>query len=158
VSMVRCAVLAIVIGVFAPAAMAQAASAQRRLSHADISALSSTGAGVGTSGVAGIRTTVLSGNPTVTGPYTIMLRVPANTKIAAHRHRDDRSAVVVSGTWWFGYGSRSQEAQFKAMGPGSFYTEPAGEAHFARTGDQAVVVYISGFGPTDTKYLAAGEH
>jgi quercetin dioxygenase-like cupin family protein len=110
-------------------------------------------AGAGTSGVVGIQTTVLSGDPTSAGPYTIALRVPAHTIIAAHTHRDDRSAVVVSGTWWFGYGSVNTPDKLKALGPGSFYTEPGGVAHFARTGDEPAVVYITGVGPTDTHYI-----
>ena len=64
------------------------------------------GAGAGTSGVAGIQTIVLKGDPTKHGLYTILLRVPAHTKIAAHHHPDDRIATVVSGTWYFGYGRR----------------------------------------------------
>ncbi|MGO4717322.1 cupin domain-containing protein [Bradyrhizobium sp. 2TAF24] len=128
---------------------------ERRLDPNDIAALSKGGAGAGTSGVAGIQTTVLSGDPTASGPYTIALRVPAHTIIAAHTHRDSRSAVVVSGIWWFGYGPTNTEDKLKALPPGSFYTEPGGEAHFARTGDQAVVVYITGMGPTDTRYVDA---
>ena len=31
---------------------------------------------------------VLKGNPNTAGVYTIMLRVPAHTKIASHSHRD----------------------------------------------------------------------
>ena len=108
-----------------------------------------------TFGVAGIQTTLLAGDPTAAGPYTIALRVPAHTIIAPHTHRDDRSAVVVSGTWWFGYGPVNAKDRLKALAPGSFYTEPGGQAHFARTGDQAVVVYITGIGPTDTRYLDA---
>lgn len=126
-----------------------------RLDPKDIAALSKQHAGAGTSGVAGIQTTVLSGDPTAAGPYTIALRVPAHTTIAAHTHRDDRSAIVVSGMWWFGYGPVNTKAALKALAPGSFYTEPAGQAHFARTGDHAAVVYITGTGPTDTRYLDA---
>src|ERR1700758_767400 len=40
--------------------------------------------GTGSSGVGGIQTVVLTGDPNETGVYTIMLRVPAHTKIAAH--------------------------------------------------------------------------
>jgi quercetin dioxygenase-like cupin family protein len=130
---------------------------QLRLDPNDVAALSKHHAGAGTSGVAGIQTTRLSGDPAATGPYTIALRVPAHTVIAAHTHRDDRSAVVVSGTWWFGYGPHNTQGQLKALGPGSFYTEPGGRAHFARTGDQAVVVYITGMGPTDTRYVDASD-
>jgi quercetin dioxygenase-like cupin family protein len=128
---------------------------QLRLAPTDIAALAKGGAGAGTSGVAGIRTTVLFGNPEAAGPYTIALRVPPHTTIAAHTHRDSRTAVVVSGTWWFGYGPVNTRDQLKALPPGSFYTEPGGQAHFARTGDESAVVYITGTGPTDTHYLDA---
>jgi quercetin dioxygenase-like cupin family protein len=127
---------------------------QKRLSPADIEGLPTIEAGAGTSGVSGIRTTVLAGNPRTSSPYTIMLEVPANTRIAAHTHRDARSAVVISGTWYFGYGPKAADTQTKALGPRSFYTEPANVAHFARTGTEPVVLYISGVGPTDTRYSA----
>lgn len=124
-----------------------------RLDPKDIAALASQHGGVGTSGVEGIRTTLLLGDPAAPSPYTIALSVPAHTIIAAHTHRDSRVAVVVSGTWWFGYGAANAEAALKPLPPGSFYVEPAGVAHFARTGDQPVVVYITGTGPSDTSYV-----
>jgi hypothetical protein len=128
---------------------------QRRLDPKDIAALAKQSAGAGTSGVTGIQTTILFGDPKSSGPYTIALRVPPHTTIAAHTHRDNRSAIVISGTWWFGYGAANTQDKLKALPPGSFYTEPAGQAHFARTGDEAAVVYITGVGPTDTHYLNA---
>jgi uncharacterized RmlC-like cupin family protein len=87
--------------------------------------------------------------------YTIRLSIPANTKIQAHTHRDDRSAIVMSGTWYFGYGRVADERPTEAMAAGIFYTEPGGVAHFALTKGEPVVVYITGFGPTDTVYLNA---
>lgn len=132
-----------------------AAMEQARLSPADIAALAQGGAGPGTSGVEGIRTTVLYGNPSAPGPYTIEIRVPPHTRIAAHTHRDDRSAVVVSGQWYFGYGAKADEALVKPLPPGSFYTEPADAPHFAMTRDAPAVVYISGYGPTDTRFTEA---
>ncbi len=56
------------------------AAARRRLAPADIHGLASTGAGAGTSGVSGIRTRVLSGDPKQPGLYTIQLEVPPNTR------------------------------------------------------------------------------
>ena len=147
--------LAFLVVVAAPLAVAAPLDGQLRLDPKDIAALSNGGAGAGTSGVAGIQTSVLVGDPTASGPYTIALRVPAHTAIAAHTHRDNRTAVVISGIWWFGYGKVNTKDKLKALSPGSFYTEPGGQAHFARTGDQAVVVYITGIGPTDTRYIDA---
>src|ERR1700693_991475 len=109
--------------------------------------------GTGSSGVGGIETVVLKGNPDQAGVYTIMLRVPAHTRIAAHSHRDDRVATVISGTWRIGYGDHFDETKLKALPPGSFYTEPPSRNHFAETGDEAVVVQITGFGPSSTEYV-----
>ncbi|HEY1800876.1 MAG TPA: alpha/beta fold hydrolase [Terriglobales bacterium] len=109
--------------------------------------------GTGSSGITGIETVVLKGDPDKAGMYTIMLRVPAHTQIAAHSHQDDRVATVISGTWHIGYGDKFDETKLKALPPGSFYTEPSGRNHFAETGDEAVVVHITGYGPSSTTYV-----
>jgi uncharacterized RmlC-like cupin family protein len=96
---------------------------------------------------------VLKGDPNSAGVYTIMLRVPPHTQIAAHSHRDDRVATVISGTWHIGYGDKFDETKLKALAPGSFYTEPPNRTHFAETGDDPVVVQITGFGPSSTTYV-----
>jgi quercetin dioxygenase-like cupin family protein len=132
-------------------------SGQIRLTPSDVDALQAHNAGAGTSGVSGIRTTVVAGDPTLPGTYTIRLSVPANTRIQAHTHRDNRTAVVVSGTWYFGYGNLADAASEKTLPPGSFYTEPAGVAHFAETKAEPVTVYITGNGPTDTVYVKASD-
>ena len=110
---------------------------------------------VGSSGLPGVSTKVLFGDPSKAGFYTIVLFVPAQTTIPAHSHRDDRMAVVVSGTWHFGYGNRFDETALKNLPAGSVYSEPGGMNHFARTGSESVLVEISGFGPTDTRYFDA---
>jgi pimeloyl-ACP methyl ester carboxylesterase/quercetin dioxygenase-like cupin family protein len=122
------------------------------LGVAEIGALARGRAGVGTSGVGGIETIVLSGDPAKAGPYAIELKIPAHTHIAAHSHRDNRLAMVVSGEWHFGYGSNAHDAETKALTPGAFYTEPANTAHFAFTGDQPATVFITGTGPSDTRF------
>jgi len=147
-----------VVGVFAVSVWcassgAQEGAPQRRLNPKEIDSLPPTGPGAGTSGVAGIRTRALKGDPTRSGLYTIQLEVPASTRIEAHDHPDDRVATVVSGTWYFGYGTSFDEKRLRALPPGSFYTEPPNEPHFARTRSEAVVVQISGVGPTGTRYV-----
>jgi quercetin dioxygenase-like cupin family protein len=136
---------------------ANAGLAQARLTAAEVDAAARTGAGAGTSGISGVQTTVLSGNPTAPGSYAIEIRVPPHTRIASHRHRDNRTALVVSGEWHFGYGEKADEAAARTLVPGSFYTEPAGDAHFAFTADLPTVVYITGQGPTDTTYVVAAD-
>jgi uncharacterized RmlC-like cupin family protein len=124
----------------------------KRLTLAQVDALSKGSGGAGTSGLEGVQTTVLSGDPNAPGPYAFEIRVPPNTRIAAHLHRDNRNALVVSGEWNFGYGDKANGAAATKLGPGAFYTEPAGVNHFAFTGESPAVVYITGDGPTDTVY------
>ena len=138
---------------FTAAYAAPLLSPQLRLTPSEVDSMPAHDSGAGTSGVAGIRTTVMSGDPTQDGPYTIRLSVPANTKIQAHTHRDDRTAIVISGVWYFGYGPVASATAEKALPAGSFYTEPGGVAHFAETKSDPVVVYITGHGPTDTVYV-----
>ena len=133
-----------------------AAEKAERLTPAEISALPFAGNGAGTSGVATIRTSVLSGDPSKSGLYTIQIVIPPHTTIGAHRHRDDRVATVVAGIWYIGYGAQRDAGALKELSTGSFYTEPAGEPHFAGTGDQPATVQITGYGPTDTVYVDAG--
>jgi uncharacterized RmlC-like cupin family protein len=108
---------------------------------------------IGSSKLAGVHTKILAGDPASAGFYSILLFVPAHTTIQAHSHRDDRMATVVSGNWQFGYGTHLEESAFKALPAGSVYSEPGGVNHFARTTDTPVVVHISGYGPTDTRYF-----
>lgn len=133
-------------------AAAQDSQAKRRLTPKEIQALPSESAGAGTSGLPAVTTRVLFGDPTKSGLYTIELNVAPNTVIQAHTHRDTRTAVVIGGLWSFGYGPKNEPALVKALPPGAFYTEPAGELHFARTGPEGATVSITGYGPTDTVY------
>jgi pimeloyl-ACP methyl ester carboxylesterase len=128
---------------------------ERRVTPSEFKFSEAGAPGTGTSGVSGIRTVVLKGDPDRTGLYTIMLQVPAHTRIASHDHQDDRVATVIAGAWFLGYGEVFDPAQLKALPPGSFYTEPANRAHFAETRDEPVIVQITGMGPSSTRYVDA---
>lgn len=130
-------------------------SAEIRLTPAALDSGAALAPGAGTSGVAGITVRILKGDPSKPGLYTMLLSVPAHTRIAAHRHPDDRVATVVAGTWYFGYGHAFDAGALRALPPGSYYTEPPGEDHFAETRESAVMVQISGMGPTGTTYVRA---
>src|SRR6267142_102938 len=146
----------------AAAALVTTIGAQARLSGPatikvdEIPWPSATAGGTGTSGVSGIETVVLKGDPTKPGLYVLALRAPANMTIQAHSHKDDRVATVLKGTWYFGYGEKFDEKALKALPPGSSYTEPPNTAHFARTREQ-VVLEIVGYGPSSTTYVNPAE-
>ena len=147
---------AIVVAASAALVAQTADSREKRITPAEVPWPAGASAGtslVGSSGVSGIQTVTLKGDPTKAGLYTILLRVGPNTKIQAHSHPDDRSATVVSGDWYFGYGKAFDEKALKSLPPGSFYTEPPGVDHFAMTKATGVVISITGTGPSGTTYV-----
>lgn len=118
---------------------------------AELSAVQPTG-GAGGSGNAKVQVVTILGDASKPGPYAQLLKVGANAQIAAHHHAGDRVGTVLKGTWHFGYGTKFDKANLKTLPVGSVYTEPSSEPHFAMTGDEPVVVLITGTGPTDTVY------
>jgi quercetin dioxygenase-like cupin family protein len=134
-----------------------AASAQSlpemRMTPSEIRASALDNNQIGSSGLPGVHTKVIFGDPSKAGFYTILLFVPAHTTIQAHSHRDDRLATVVSGEWHLGYGNHFDAKSLKTLPPGSVYSEPGGDNHFARTDTDPVIVELSGYGPTDTHYF-----
>ena len=135
----------------AAAALADEPVPMQRLTPPEIATLAAPAVG----GRVGVQMTNLIGDPTKPGLYTVRVSIPPNTKVPPHTHRDNRSVTVISGTWHMGYGSRFDAAALKDLPPGSFYTEPAGQAHFAQTLEQPVVIWVTGYGPSDTKLIAA---
>jgi len=127
--------------------------AEMRITPQEILRGGAGGSQIGSSKLAGVHTKILFGDPAKAGFYSILLFVPPRTTIQAHSHRDDRMATVVSGEWQFGYGTHFNPRLLKVLPPGGVYSEPGSLNHFARTGDSPVVVQISGYGPTDTRYF-----
>jgi len=139
--------------VLAGGLMAAAQSGELRLPPGDVNWPAAATAGVGTSGVSAVQTVVVKGDPSGPGLYTLLLRVGPNVTIQAHSHRDDRVASVLSGTWYFGYGSRFDERALQELPAGSIYTEPPGANHFAMTKGEGAVIQITGVGPSGTTYV-----
>jgi quercetin dioxygenase-like cupin family protein len=117
----------------------------------ELASIAPTG-GAGGSGNAKVQVVTILGDASKPGPYSQLLKVAPHAMIAAHHHSGDRVGTVLQGTWMFGYGPRFDKSALRTLPVGSVYTEPSGGAHFAMTGDEAVTVLISGYGPTDTIY------
>lgn len=148
--------LALAVALAATAATAGAQPGAPRLPNyaktpAELAAAAPTG-GAGGSGNAKVRVVTILGDASKPGPYAQLLEVDAHAQIAAHHHAGERIGTVLKGTWHFGYGPAFSKAALKTLPVGSVYTEPAGAGHFAMTGDEPVVVLITGTGPTDTVY------
>ena len=90
---------------------------------------------------------------TEAGPYVYRVRFPKGRVVQAHSHPDDRTYTVLEGTWYVGWGEKYDELKLIALTPGSFYTEPAGVAHFVATPDGEAIVQVTGTGPTKVDYV-----
>jgi len=117
----------------------------------ELEAIQPTG-GAGGSGNVAVQVVTILGDASKPGPYAQLLKVGPNAQIAAHHHAGDRVGSVLTGTWHFGYGTQFDSAKLKTLPTGSVYTEPSGAPHFAMTGNEPVIVLITGTGPTDTVY------
>jgi quercetin dioxygenase-like cupin family protein len=96
----------------------------------------------------GIQTATVLGNPTKPGIYVTRLKFAKGTRIQPHMHPDERVAVVLSGSMYFGYGETFDESALAHMVPGSTWTEPPKTAHFAWAKDEDVVNQVVGVGPS----------
>ena len=121
-----------------------------RLTGAEIAAQAAAAA----SSPTGVQMTNLIGDPAKPGLYTVRVAIAAHTQVRPHTHRDNRAVTVVSGTWHMGYGTQFDPQALKDLQPGSLYTEPAGQPHFAQTTDEPVVIWVTGYGPSDTKFVS----
>src|SRR5262249_23611836 len=94
----------------------------------------------------GLEQSILVGDPSKPGPYTIRLKFPAGFKVAPHTHPDSREVTIISGAWYTGYGEKAEAAGLKELPAGSFYTEPANVAHYVEV-REPTVIQVSGMGP-----------
>lgn len=100
----------------------------------------------------GGKMTVLTGDPTKKGPFTVRLQAPDGYKIAPHMHPTAENITVISGTFHMGTGDKFDESAGHEMLAGSFASMPAGTAHFAWSSGETVV-QIHGVGPFVIKYV-----
>lgn len=108
---------------------------------------------VGVSRISGESVTVLYGDPSKPELYTVLLRIAPHSRIAPLAHPDARFATVLSGTWRVGFGDTYDPAKLKTLPPGGIYTEPRNANHFGETGDEPVLIAITGYGPSGTTYV-----
>jgi quercetin dioxygenase-like cupin family protein len=87
------------------------------------------------------------------GPYAVRTRLPAGLRLQPHFHPEARIVLVVTGTFYIGFGDRFDEATMTALPPGSVFTEPAGQHHFGWAKDGEVTLHVTGVGPTAVTWV-----
>lgn len=101
----------------------------------------------------GIKTSVLYGDPAKPGYYVMFYIIPDGLKLPPHFHPESRTVVVVTGKFYYGYGSTFDESKMYEMPQGTYFTEPSNQHHYAYAKAGEVLLYVTGFGPTGTSYV-----
>ncbi len=97
----------------------------------------------------GPQSAVLYGDPTKPGVYVQRTKFPPGTKVMPHWHPDEwRTAIVLSGTLYFGVGEQWDESKVKAYPAGTFYSEPPKTPHYVWAKDGEVIIQTTAMGPT----------
>ena len=91
--------------------------------------------------------TILSGDPSRSGPYVILNKVLKGNFNRPHSHPHDRQIYVVSGTWWVGTGTNQNPANSVATLPGSNVNHVANQVHWDGAKDEDVLLMVGGEGP-----------
>jgi len=99
----------------------------------------------------GAQMSVMSGDPTKAGSFTIRLKAPAGYKIPAHSHPTAERVTVISGDFHCGMGDKLDEAKADKLGSGGFVDLPAKMNHFAFMSTETVV-QIDSDGPFAITY------
>jgi quercetin dioxygenase-like cupin family protein len=102
---------------------------------------------------AGVKVTVIEGDPRVEGVFTMRLSFPAGTRVDPHFHPEVEHATVLSGTVSFGVGDVFATEKLRRMSVGSFIVIPAGLRHFGIVEEDAVI-QAHGIGPWRTTYVS----
>jgi quercetin dioxygenase-like cupin family protein len=94
----------------------------------------------------GVMMATVSGDPTKTGLFSILLRLPADQMIPAHWQSSDVDVVVLRGTYEVGNGDAFDAGKLQVVTPGQVVHIPAQSHHFAQAKGPAVVL-LYGVGP-----------
>jgi quercetin dioxygenase-like cupin family protein len=101
----------------------------------------------------GAQISELVGGRTQPGFYLKRVQSPADFMHYPHSHPEEQTYTVISGMLYVGFGDTFDQAQLKALPPGSFWTEPANVNHFPMTKDGPVFFQITGTGPSGTTFV-----
>ena len=100
----------------------------------------------------GAKLAVVSGNPSLPGPFAIMLRFPPGYAVPPHSHPAAEHVTVVDGVVSFGMGSIADRGRLRVFRRGATIVAPANMAHYAST-TQGATLLVRSRGPFQVTYV-----
>jgi len=101
---------------------------------------------------AGAKIAIIEGPMTEAVPFTAMIKLPADFKIAPHWHPAVEHVTVISGTFNIGMGDKLDTTKTQALTTGSVAIMQPRMNHFAWTKEETIVE-AHGIGPWEVNYV-----
>ncbi len=101
----------------------------------------------------GAMIAVIEGDLKAAEPFTLRLKLPANTKIGVHTHPVTERVTVISGIFYFATGDKFDPARAKAYQPGDTLIIPVGMSMYGASREQETVLQLHGTGPWGITYV-----
>lgn len=104
----------------------------------------------------GANMSILEGDPTQPGMFTMRLRFPDGFQVAPHWHTQTEHATVIAGVLHLGMGDRFDRSSTRKLAAGSFGYWLAGTKHFAWV-EGETILQLHGQGPWTITYVNAAD-
>ena len=102
---------------------------------------------------AGAKLAAVKGDPSKTGPFTVLIKMPANYTVPPHHHPTDEVVRVMgAGTLTYGMGDKVDASNSGSLTKGYHITMQQGMNHWVTTTDP-VEIQVSGEGPFAITYV-----
>jgi quercetin dioxygenase-like cupin family protein len=97
----------------------------------------------------GVQASVVAGDPSRTGLFSMLLKLPAGQAISPRSFSADENIVCLRGTIQFGEGATVDLSKLQTLNPGVVVHVPAEKPYFVQTKDSTIVL-LYGTGPLST--------
>ena len=95
----------------------------------------------------------LVGDTSQPGPFKYQLKIPAGTRVAAHRHTKDVHVKVLSGSIFIIIGEPLEPSRARRFTAGKVFFVPANALH-EEWWDEETILEAEGVGPMETVYTS----
>src|SRR6266568_3853809 len=99
-----------------------------------------------------VQMTVLSGDPSKAGMFSIRLKIPDGGKVMPHWHPTDEHITVLQGTFAAGMGDKLETTALHDFPTGSYILMPKSMHHFAMAKGETIV-QVHAMGPFVLNYV-----
>lgn len=100
-----------------------------------------------------VKFSLIAGDPSKAGPFTLRVKLPPNTVIAPHTHAKLESVTVLSGEIYHEAADTLDKAKGRLVKTGGFVGLPAEMVHSVWTDNSTAVLQVTGTGPFDLHYI-----